>query len=118
MQDSIMLKRAFELSVKTVKLCKRIREDYKDYVLSEQLVKSGTSVGANIYESKYAQSTADFVSKMQIALKECFETEYWLKLLCETDYISKQECDSLLNEYGAIRRMLISSINTVKENNK
>ena len=117
MQESTMLKNAFVLSVKIVKLCKRIREEHKDFVLSNQLMKSGTSVGANIYESKYAQSTADFISKMQIALKECFETEYWLKLLCETDYITKKECDSLLSEYGAVRRMLISSINTVKDNN-
>ena len=84
--------------------------------MTNQLLRAGTSIGANIHESKYAQSSADFVSKMQIALKECYETEYWLELLFETGYMTDTEYKPIQNEYGAIRRMLISSINTTKSN--
>ncbi len=84
---------------------------------------SGTSIGANIHESKYAHGTADFISKMQIALKECYESEYWLELLnrtgyIDTGYIDDEQYKSIINNCGQLRRMLISSINTVKEHNK
>ncbi len=81
-------------------------------------MRSGTSIGANIHESKYAHSTADFVSKMQIALKECYESQYWLELLSRTGYIDDEQYKSTINNCGQIRRMLISSINTVKGENK
>lgn len=84
-------------------------------VLKNQILKSGTSIGANIHEANYAQSKADFVSKLQIALKECYETEYWLKLFSKTDIINEQVYSELKNDCGKIRRVLISSINTTKE---
>lgn len=115
MSNSILLNKAKSFAVKIVPLCQKIKDSKKDIVLSNQLLKSGTSIGANIYESKYAQSTADFISKMQIALKECYETEYWLDLLFETGFISSEEHKPLHSDCGAIRRMLISSINTTKE---
>ena len=75
----------------------------------------GTSIGANVYEAQYAQDKKDFISKPEIAQKECFETEYWLDLLFETGYIEESIYKPLQNQCGAIRRMLISSLNTAKE---
>ena len=118
MAQSIMLDLAKDFAVETINLCRRIKETKKEHVLTNQLIRSGTSVGANIHESKYAQSRADFISKMQIALKECYESEYWLELLNRTGYIEDTKYKPLLNHCGQIRRMLISSINTVKEHNK
>ena len=85
-------------------------------VLTNQLLRSGTSIGANIHEANYASSKADFIAKMQIALKECHETEYWLKLFNETKIISDDIYAKLSNDSGKIRRILISSINTAKAN--
>lgn len=118
MSDSIMLDNSKKFAIKIVVLCKEIKETEKEYILTNQLLRSGTSIGANIHESKYAQSTADFISKMKIALKECFETEYWLELLYEGGYLKKDIFKSLVNECGVIRRMLISSINTTQKNNQ
>ena len=110
-----MLEKAKDFAVDIVNLCKEIKETKRESVMTSQLLRSGTSVGANIHESKYAHSTADFISKMQIALKECYESEYWLELLNRTEYISDDHYQIILNSCGSIRRMLISSINTVKK---
>ena len=115
MSESIMLSKSKDFAVEIVKICKIIKENQREYVLTSQLMRSGTSIGANIHESKYAHSTADFIAKMQIALKECYETEYWLELLNRTEYINNDQYRSLLNTCGQIRRMLISSINTLKK---
>ncbi len=117
MADSIMLDKAKDFAVKTIDLCRIIKEEKRQIVLADQLLRSGTSIGANIHESKYAQSTADFVSKMQIALKESYETEYWLELLNRTGYVPDTQYREMIQSCGVIRRMLISSINTVKNNN-
>lgn len=114
MSESIMLEKSKDFAVDIVQLCKKIRENEKEYVLTNQLLRSATSIGANIHESKYAQSTADFISKMKIALKECFETEYWLEILNRSDYIDDELYKSLQSVCGTIRRMLISSINTLQ----
>ena len=81
-----------------------------------QLLRSGTSIGANIHEAQYAQGTKDFISKLEISLKECHETEYWLELLFETGYLEETTYKPLQNTCGAIRRMLIASIKTAKAN--
>ena len=86
------------------------------YSLINQLERSATSIGANIREAKYAHSKADFISKLQIALKECYETEYWLELIQKSEIFTDDVLKSLLHDCGAIRRMLISSINTTKTN--
>ena len=86
------------------------------YSLVNQLERSSTSIGANIHEANYAHSKADFVAKFQIALKECYETEYWLELLEKAEILSLDTTKSLLHDCGAIRRMLVSSINTAKSN--
>ena len=115
MATSVMLEKAKDFSVNLINVCKDIRDIKKENVLSNQLIRSGTSIGANIHESKYAQSPADFISKMQIALKECYESEYWLELLNRTKYLDDEQYKVILQECGQIRRMLISSINTAKK---
>ncbi len=114
MAESIMLDKAKDFAVEIINVCKIIKETKRESVLTNQLMRSGTSIGANIHESKYAHGTADFIAKMQIALKECYESEYWLELLNRTGYLSDEQYKIILNECGQIRRMLISSINTVK----
>ncbi len=116
MSDSIMLETAKNFAVEIVKLCKNIKETKRESVLTNQLLRAGTSIGANIHESKYAHGTADFIAKMQIALKECYESEYWLELLNRTGYIPDEQYKRISNTCGSIRRMLISSINTAKNN--
>ena len=118
MAESIMLEKAKDFAVDIVNLCKSIKETKRESVLTNQLLRAGTSIGANIHESKYAHGTPDFISKMQIALKECYESEYWLELLNRTGYISNSDYKKLQNTCGSIRRMLISSINTTKVNAK
>lgn len=86
------------------------------YSLFNQLERSGTSIGANIREAKYAHSKADFISKLQISLKECYETEYWLEIAQKSEIISEEAAKLLLHDCGSIRRMLIASINTAKGN--
>ena len=118
MAESIMLDKAKDFAVEIINICKQIKETKRESVLTNQLMRSGTSIGANIHESKYAHGTADFISKMQIALKECYESEYWLELLNRTGYIDNEQYKLIINNWGQIRRMLISSINTVKENSR
>lgn len=115
MAESIMLDKAKDFAVEIINMCKNIKETKRESVLTNQLMRSGTSIGANIHESKYAHGTADFISKMQIALKECYESEYWLELLNRTGYIDAEQYKLIINNCGQVRRMLISSINTVKE---
>ena len=92
-----------------------LNNKYKESVLTNQLLRSGTSIGANIHEAQYAQGKKDFISKLEIAQKECFETEYWLELLFGSGYIEESTYKPLQNQCGAIRRMLISSLKTAKE---
>lgn len=112
MAESIMLEKAKDFAVDIVTLCRSIKSTHHESVLTNQLLRCGTSIGANIHESKYAQSTADFISKMQIALKECYESKYWLELLYRTNIISAEQYRPLRNTCGVLRRMLIASINT------
>ena len=84
------------------------------YSLVNQLERSGTSIGANIREAKYAHSKADFIAKLQIALKECYETEYWLELMQKAELLPEEVAKTYLHDCGSIRRMLIASVNTVK----
>ena len=102
-----------EFAIRILKLTDGIKGHYS---LSNQLERSGTSIGANIREAKYAHSRPDFVSKLQIALKECYETEYWIEIAQKADIISAESAKDVLHDCGSIRRMLISSINTVKQN--
>lgn len=104
-----------EFAVTILKLTDSIKGHYS---LSNQLERSGTSIGANIREAKYAHSRPDFIAKLQIALKECYETEYWLEIAGKAGIISDDATKNILHECGSIRRMLIASINTAKDNAK
>ena len=118
MSNSIMLEKSKDFAVEIVNLCRKIKSEKKESILTNQLMRSATSIGANIHESKYAHSKADFIAKMQIALKECYESEYWIELLSRTGFISGEQFKNLISHCGSIRRMLIASINTVKNNLK
>ena len=118
MANSVMRDRAKEFAKKMIFLCRDMKADHKESVLINQLLRSSTSIGANIYEAQYAQSTKDFISKLEIAQKECYETEYWLELLFETGCIDEIAYKPIKNDCGAIRRMLISSLNTIKATEK
>ena len=102
-----------DFAVKILKMTDGIKGHYS---LINQLEHSAASIGANIREAKYAHSKADFVSKLQIGLKECYETEYWLDLMQKSEIFTNDIVKKLLHDCGAIRRMLISSINTTKAN--
>lgn len=114
MADSILRDKSKEFAKQIVILCRTIKQEYRESVLTNQLLRSGTSIGANIHEAQYAQGTKDFISKLEISLKEVYETEYWLALLFETGYMDEQAYKPIQNSCGAIRRMLISSIKTIK----
>ena len=113
MSDNLVLDLSMQFAIDIVNLCESLKGRNS---LTNQLLRSGTSIGANIHEGNYASSKADFVAKFQIALKECYETEYWLKLFAKTNIISEQVYNKLINDSGKIRRILISSINTAKAN--
>ena len=114
MADSILRDKTKEFAKAVVFLCRKMKENHKESVLINQFLRSGTSIGANIHEAQYAQGTKDFVSKLEIAQKECYESEYWIDLLFETDCMSEENYRTLKNDCGAIRRMLISSLKTIK----
>lgn len=103
-------------AIEVVEICKEIRENRKETVLVKQLLRSGTSIGANIHEANYASSRLDFINKFQIALKECYETEYWLELFKETKYITDNEYTKLNEMCSKIRLKLSASIKTAKQN--
>lgn len=113
MSDSPLLSKSKKFAVDIVKTCNQIKKDHKETVLTNQLLRSGTSIGANIREAFYAHGKADFVSKLQISLKECSESEYWLELLIECNYLNN---NIILEECIELKRLLISSINTTKKN--
>ena len=102
-----------EFAIQILKLTENIKGHYS---LSNQLERSGTSIGANIREAKYAHSRPNFIAKLQIALKECYETEYWIEIAQKSGLFSIEVAKTILHDCGSIRRMLISSINTAKEN--
>ncbi|MBO5089480.1 MAG: four helix bundle protein [Clostridia bacterium] len=118
MRENLLIDKSIAFAARIVKLHHHLIKNKKETVISKQIVRSGTSIGSNINEANYGQSKADFISKMHIALKETAETEYWIKLLYMSKYIDDKMSNSLLNDCLEIKRILISSINTAKENSK
>ena len=106
--------KSFQFAVRIVKLCKYLQENKKEYILSKQLMRSGTSIGANIMESQQAQSRPDFVSKLNIALKEASETDYWLRLLQATDYLTDSEYSSIIADCKELEKLLTAIIKTTR----
>lgn len=115
MKDSPLINKSKIFALEVLKACKELRATKCESVLINQFIRSGTSIGANIREAFYAHSKADFVSKLQIALKECYETEYWIELLIDGGYYNNKEIQEKCIE---IKKILIASINTAKENTK
>lgn len=114
--DNAVLVNSKAFAIRIINLYKHLRDGKRENVLSKQLLRSGTSIGANCREASRAQSKADFIAKMNIALKEADETCYWLELLHETDYISSCEFDSIYSDADGLVRLLVSIIKTAKTN--
>jgi len=115
MKDNPLVSKSLYFAARIVKLHRYLTKEKKETIISKQIVRSGTSIGANVNEANYGQSRADFIAKMSIALKETAETEYWLRLLLLTDTISSAMGDSLLENCLELKRLLVASINTAKE---
>lgn len=116
MKENILIDKSIIFASRIIKLHRYLIKNKKETIISKQIVRSGTSIGANINEANYGQSKADFIAKLHIALKETAETEYWLKLLTMSEYITDEMGESLLKDCLEIKRILIASINTAKEN--
>ena len=115
MKENILIDKSVEFASRIIKLCKYLEEKQKEHIISKQIIRSGTSIGANINEAQYGNSKADFISKLHISLKETAETEYWLRLLFKSEYIDKKLFESLLNDCLELKKILVSSINTAKK---
>ena len=113
--SALVEQKSFLFAIRIVKLYKHLRITKKEFVLSKQLLRSGTSIGANIAESQQAQSRADFISKLNIALKETAESDYWLRLLRATDYLSDAEFESVHDDCVEIGKMLTAIIKSTKQ---
>lgn len=118
MKENPLKTKSYAFALRIVKLYKYLAFETKEYVLSKQILRSGTSIGANITEGNRAQSKIDFVHKLSIALKEADETEYWLSLLRDSDFITAHQAESLLIDCLELQKMLTSSIKTAKVNLK
>jgi four helix bundle protein len=116
MSDNSPLKnKSFAFAVRIVNLYKYLCSNKQEYVLSKQLLRSGTAIGALVREAEQAESKADFIHKLAIALKEANETEYWILLLCETGYLTPKESESILNDLKELLKLLTSIIKTTKQ---
>ena len=116
MKNNPLLDKSLLFAARIVKLNKYLVNEKKEHIISKQVVRSATSIGANANEAVYGISKADFIAKLQISLKETAETEYWLRLLILSAYITEQEGKSLLDDCLEIKRILVSTLNTAKEN--
>jgi len=112
--ENTIKRKSYEFAIRIVKAYKFLSSEQKEFVLSKQVLRSGTAVGALVRESEHAESKADFIHKMSIALKEANETEYWLLLLHDTDYLEKKSFESIVSDCQEIIRILISIIKTAK----
>ena len=113
--NNVIENKSFDFAIRIVNLYKYLCKNKKEYVLSKQVLRSGTSIGANVSEAQQAQSKADFISKISIALKEATETNYWLRLLNATEYLSQSEINSILDDCIAIEKILTAILRSSKE---
>lgn len=118
MRENILVEKSIDFAARIIKLRSYLVKDKKETIISKQIVRSRTSIGANINEANYGQSKADFISKLHISLKETAETEYWLRLLVKSELLTSDKGESLLRDCLEIKRLLVSSINTAKRNNQ
>ena len=117
-ENNIIEEKSFEFAVRVVNLYKYLTSEKQEFVMSKQLLRSGTSIGANVSEAQQAQSPMDFLSKMSISLKESYESDYWLRLLHRTDYLNQEEYNSIITDCRTISKLLVSIIKSTKNNNK
>lgn len=115
-KESILTEKSLEFAAQTIKFCIHVNKTTGENIITKQLIRSSTSIGANISEANYGVSRADFISKMQIAMKESSESEYWLKLLYKAEYVVEDEVIHLINNCREIERILIATLKTAKEN--
>ncbi len=118
MKENVLIDKSIIFAARIVKLHDYLIRNKKGLTIAKQLIRSGTSIGANINEANYGQSPADFISKMHIALKETAETEYWIKLLHLSEYIDDKMFNSLLEDCLELKRLLVATLNTAKANQK
>ena len=115
-QDSVILTKSLKFAARIVKLYQYLTKEKHETVISKQIIRSGTSIGANANEAIYGVSKSDFIAKLQISLKETAETEYWLRLLVMSEYLSEPEGQSMIADCLEIKRILVSTLKTAKEN--
>ncbi|MBP3298831.1 MAG: four helix bundle protein [Muribaculaceae bacterium] len=118
MGENIIVNKSEDFAVRIVNLNKILRGQRDEYIMSKQLIRCGTSIGANIAEAQEAQSDTDFIAKLYISLKECSETRYWLKLLYRTEYLSENEYHSICNDASELKALLTAIIKSKKQNMK
>ena len=116
MGDNAIKQKSMSFAIRIVRLYQYLQEEKKEFILSKQLVRSGTSIGANIWEALQGQSKNDFIAKMSISLKEAVEAEYWLELLYETEYITKAEYESIYADCNEITKLLTSIVKSARKN--
>ena len=116
MKNNIIKDKSYSFALRVVKMCRYLTSEKQEYVLSKQVLRSGTSIGALVMEAEHAQSRADFVNKMNVALKEANETTYWLSLLKDSGYIDEQMFNSILPQSEELLKILISIVKTSKSN--
>ena len=113
--NNVIADKSFKFAVRIVNLYKYLNAQKKELVLSKQLLRCGTSIGANVAEAQNAQSTADFLSKLNIALKEATETKYWIRLLRETEYLSEEQFQSVFQDCTELEKLLVSIVKSIKK---
>ena len=114
MSENVVSEKSFQFAVRIVNLCRYLNEEKHEYVLSKQLLRSGTSIGANVAEAQQPQSSSDFAAKLSISLKETTETKYWLRLLAETKYLTPREAESMLADCTELEKLLTSIVKTTR----
>ena len=114
-EGSITYDKSYQFAIRIVKLYKYLQNEHKEFILSKQTLRSGTAIGALIREARYAQSKADFINKLSIALKEANECNYWIDLLYDTEYLSKNMYDSIKKDIEELLKLLITTVKTLKE---
>ncbi|MFZ5977751.1 MULTISPECIES: four helix bundle protein [Hydrotalea] len=116
-KENIVMNKSYVFALRIIKLYKHLLAEQKEYVLSKQILRSGTAIGALVKEAEHAQSKADFINKMNIALKEANETEYWLMLLKDSDYLDERSFQSIHSDSSELIKLLASIVKTSKQNN-
>ena len=113
---SVIAEKSFQFAVRVVRLYQYMCNEKREFVMSKQFLRCGTSIGANVHEALQAQGKRDFLSKINISLKEAYETQYWIKLLHATDYLEDKHKESMLNDCKELTNMLVSAVKTTKKN--